>query len=123
MSLVVTIPSVVVLTANQRLHWSVKARRTRDVRNLAYTTAVRTTLRRLGRTHLTITIAFPDRRRRDVHNWMPTAKAAVDGLVDAGIWPDDSTDYLVGPDLRVDPETCPRGQIRLTFHFESLEDA
>lgn len=121
MSLVVTISKSAVLNANQRLHWRVKADRTRIVRAIVNNHAA--SFPRLGRTHLTITVAFSDRRERDVHNWMPTAKAAVDGLVDAGIWPNDSTAYLVGPDLRVDPETCPRGQIRLTFHFESLEDA
>jgi len=29
-------------------------------------------------------------RRRDPHNYMPTVKAIIDGLVDAGVWPDDT---------------------------------
>jgi len=32
--------------------------------------------------------------RWDPHNLMPTAKAAIDGLVDAGVMPDDSRAYL-----------------------------
>ncbi|HWB35564.1 MAG TPA: hypothetical protein VHA75_06015 [Rugosimonospora sp.] len=54
----------------------------------------------LGRAHITITIRFADKRRRDVHNLYPTAKALVDGVVDAGVLPDDSDQYLTGPDLR-----------------------
>jgi crossover junction endodeoxyribonuclease RusA len=35
-----------------------------------------------------------DRRRSDVGNVYPAAKAAIDGLVDGGIVPDDSDDYV-----------------------------
>jgi crossover junction endodeoxyribonuclease RusA len=58
-------------------------------------------LPQLGRAHVTITFRFTDRRRRDVHNLYPTAKAIIDGLVDAGVLIDDSDQYLTGPDLRV----------------------
>jgi crossover junction endodeoxyribonuclease RusA len=34
------------------------------------------------------------RRRRDPSNWAPTTKAVVDGLVDAGVWPDDSAEFV-----------------------------
>lgn len=44
--------------------------------------------------------SFGDRRRRDVHNFMPTVKAAIDGLTDAGLWIDDRDGILTGPDLR-----------------------
>ncbi|WP_427422685.1 hypothetical protein [Lysinibacillus fusiformis] len=55
----------------------------------------------LDRIYIEATFAFRDNRRRDVHNLMPTVKAAVDGLVDYGLIEDDSTKYLLGPDLRV----------------------
>lgn len=32
----------------------------------------------------------------DVGNWFPTSKALIDGLVDAGAWPDDNPDHIVG---------------------------
>ena len=41
--------------------------------------------------------------RRDLHNYMPTLKALVDGLVDAGLLPDDDARHLQGPDMRLDP--------------------
>lgn len=38
--------------------------------------------------------------RWDAGNLYPTAKAIVDGLVDAGVIPDDSNEYVTGPDMR-----------------------
>lgn len=63
----------------------------------------------LDRVHIEATFAFRDNRRRDVHNLMPTVKAVVDGLVDYGLIPDDSTTFLLGPDLRVG-EKLPGGR-------------
>lgn len=37
--------------------------------------------------------------RYDPGNYYPTAKAILDGMVDAGILPDDSHEYLDGPHL------------------------
>ena len=37
--------------------------------------------------------------RYDPGNYYPTAKAILDGIVDAGILPDDSHEYLDGPHL------------------------
>lgn len=40
-------------------------------------------------------------RRRDPGNWSPTAKAGIDGLVDAGVVPDDNSDRVLGGDPRI----------------------
>lgn len=32
--------------------------------------------------------------RRDPHNWFPTIKVAIDGMVQAGVWVDDSSKHL-----------------------------
>ncbi len=40
-------------------------------------------------------------RRRDPANWYPSFKAAVDGLVDAGLFDDDDHTRVVGPDMRL----------------------
>ena len=46
-------------------------------------------------------VRFPDKRRRDVHNLLPhLGKPLVDGIVDAEVLPDDSDEYLIGPDMR-----------------------
>ncbi|MFD6531555.1 hypothetical protein [Streptomyces sp. NPDC060184] len=57
------------------------------------------------------------RRRADPANWYPSFKAAVDGLVDAGVLEDDDHLHLVGPDMRLGP-VVRGGQIVL--HIEEL---
>jgi hypothetical protein len=38
--------------------------------------------------------------RWDATNWLPTAKACIDGLVDARVLADDSNRHVIGPDMR-----------------------
>jgi len=42
----------------------------------------------------TLTFYWPDKRRRDIRNAESSMKAAYDGLVDAGLIADDSSDHL-----------------------------
>jgi hypothetical protein len=44
---------------------------------------------------------------------MPTVKAIVDGLVDAGVWPDDNSDSVVVTEPLLDPHRDP-----LTFEIQ-----
>jgi crossover junction endodeoxyribonuclease RusA len=44
-------------------------------------------------------------RRADPANWYPSFKAAVDGLVDAGLLDDDDHEHVVGPDMRLGTKT------------------
>lgn len=89
------------LTANQRLHWAAKSRVTKDLRWTAYLLAKQTRIPALKRARIWCVYQPPGTRGiRDVANLAPTAKAQVDGLVDAHILADDSDQYLVGPDMR-----------------------
>lgn len=112
MILTLDIPRSWLLTSNQRLHWRETARRTRDLRTYARAVARHPSVRRTEpydrRVHITAHVAWPDRRRRDEANLMSTLKPIVDGLVDAGVLTDDSTDWLIGPDLRPSDELCDR---------------
>lgn len=45
---------------------------------------------------ITFGFRFPNNRIRDCHNLTPTAKPAIDGLVDAGVLPDDDDRYVLG---------------------------
>lgn len=81
------------------------------------------------RARLVAWVRFPDGRRRDIHNYMPTLKALVDGLVDAGLLPDDDARHLQGPDMRLDPSHTvkrmgiPMCSIRFTvMPFEENEE-
>lgn len=43
-----------------------------------------------------VTIAFPQKRRRDPHNYTGTiVKAAIDQLVAMDVWPDDTPEWVV----------------------------
>lgn len=52
------------------------------------------------------------RRRADPGNWYPSFKAAIDGIVDAGLIEDDDSTRLAGPDMRLGP-VVKGGQIEL----------
>lgn len=88
------------LTANGRYHWTKRARLTRSWREAAKVYARVAQMPPLNRAHIIVTFGFSDKRRRDVANLQPTAKAIVDGLVDAEVLPDDDDRHLVGPDVR-----------------------
>ena len=114
-----------ILTANQRLHWAAKARLTSGLRTAA---AIRWTgdgQPQLSRAAVVVEIGYPDRRKRDAHNLMPTVKAHIDGLTHPGpgvrgLLPDDSDDYLTGPDLRHLPELDGGGRFTFRYCIEEL---
>lgn len=102
------IPMSLCININDRDHWAVKARKSKQLRQLGHHHAMENTNKGMlkwfapdERVHVTVTFIWPDYRRRDVHNWMPTVKAIIDGIVDAGLLKDDSDKYLSGPDLRI----------------------
>ena len=111
-----TIGAANLLTANQRLHHMKRAGVVKILRHAAAMAAASQGAPKLDRAHIVVRVAWPDRRRRDVHNVMPTVKACVDGFVDFGMLPDDDDHHLIGPDLRVDPELSGVAKVtRLTF--------
>ena len=89
------------LNANHRTHWARKARVTRVIRQAAAWCSFEVPL--LQRAHVEGVYEPPDKRRRDPANLYPSFKAAIDGLVDAGVLPDDDSAHLVGPDMRLGP--------------------
>lgn len=91
-----------------------KNRRTSHWRELALVKARGLRLG-LSRGRVEIVYRYPDNIRREVSNLQPTSKAIVDGLVDAGIFPDDKDGVLVGPDNRRDPVNGPH-QVRVLIY-------
>lgn len=88
------------LTANQRLHWSHRAASTSVLRAKAKI-AARQVAFHYEHALIDVLITPPDRRRRDTHNLYPTVKAHIDGFVDARLIPDDSWKHLDGPHLHM----------------------
>ena len=87
------------LTMNQRMHWAQKAKATKAWREASYIAAWKFDGSwrppQLPRSIVQLDIPVRSTKvRRDPHNWYPTVKAVIDGLVDAGLWPDDNSDYV-----------------------------
>lgn len=117
-TLTVRVPKSLLLTSNQRLHWAEKARRTKAVRLLG-----RASSRGVASpgcpVHMTVTIAFGDRRRRDVMNTHPTVKAIVDGIVDWGLLPGDDT-TVIESETYTATTGAPPGQTVFTIALEPV---
>jgi crossover junction endodeoxyribonuclease RusA len=79
------------LTQNQRLHWTHRARVSRQIHDEIGWQARAQHLPKLDRPTVTLHYLPKDRRRRDVDNLVPTSKACLDGLVAAGLLTDDSS--------------------------------
>lgn len=87
------------LLANDRPHWSRRARLTRIWRTTTALHAHRVlgpgrAARAQPPSFVRVTFPVTVNRRRDSDGPAPTVKACVDGLVDAGLWPDDTPDYV-----------------------------
>ncbi len=116
-----TIPRSLVMTSNHRLHWAVKARLTGDLRRIAGWYGRLPTAEKPSTlpVRAVVTFGYPDRRRRDHANLAPTVKPIIDGLVDAGILPDDSTRYPSGADPRIAyDDTVAAGNVSVTITFD-----
>lgn len=102
------------INANGRLHHHAKAKLTKAWRQAAHAAALGRTFagQRAG---ITVAIRFPTNHRRDVGNYYPTAKAILDGLVDAGLLEDDDDTRVIGPDMRrIRPNGSPLVVVTIT---------
>ena len=97
------LPQADMLSLNGRADRRTLSPRIRTLRMQARVMARAARCPSLERARLVAWVRFPDGRRRDLHNYMPTLKALVDGLVDAGLLPDDASRHLQGPDMRLAP--------------------
>lgn len=118
MRLTFTIPPSQWLTANGRYHWATKARATKALRQRARIEAQRHTPLQTP-VHTTAIIGYKTAGRADPANANPTVKALIDGIVDAGIIPDDDARHLIGPDFRLGE---PHGQKGIHIIHIDLEE-
>lgn len=105
------------LSANHRMHWAVKARKTRNLRGLAWGMCVKEGLDKalLGPTSLDIQVHRPRGGRADADNAAPTVKALIDGMVDACVWDDDDDEHIIAKQYRPGPPTGRPGQYAITI--------
>ena len=88
------------INANERMNWRKRSDLTRYWRALALLKAREARIPSFDRIRVIVTFHRADRRQFDPSNLAPTSKALVDGLVDAGVVPDDTFRHVIGPDER-----------------------
>lgn len=89
------------ISQNGRLHWTQRAGLTRVWRMAAFVAARNAGVSDLAPCSVVVTFTSHVHRRRDANQLAPTTKAIVDGLVDAKVWPDDTTEWVVSVSDRV----------------------
>jgi hypothetical protein len=97
------------LSANRSLHWSKRSVIVRDWRLAARHDAKGTPA--FERAKITVEIMQKAAVLADAGNYYPTVKACVDGLVDAGVLPNDTPSHVLGVELRP-PTKAPKGSRR-----------
>lgn len=91
------------LSLNARQHWRVKAAGVAQLREGASWLAREARIPACGRIHVQLHYVPPDARRRDRDNLVATLKPVLDGLVDAGVVPDDTEVYVDWSPPIIDP--------------------
>lgn len=109
MTYTLELPDAPYITPNSRAHWSKRSRYGRRWRD---TTALIARASRIpGAQHATVALEMHprDRRRRDADNLVSgVLKHVLDGLVDAGVIPDDTPAYVTAAMPRIVPPDSPR---------------
>lgn len=87
------------LNANDHDHWRVQAPIKKEWRRRGrgYGNALRLRDLHLQHARIDYYVNKPTAGRSDAGNFYPTAKHIIDGLIDAGLLPDDNDKYLDGP--------------------------
>lgn len=102
------------ISLNDWEHYRVRARKVKEVRAAARILAMAAHLPR-DLPHVSVQLVYQprDRRRRDEDNLVGTLKAICDGLIDYGITPDDTPEYMTKLMPRIDPPV--KGQTGRTW--------
>ncbi|MFI9845130.1 hypothetical protein ACIHFD_49485 [Nonomuraea sp. NPDC051941] len=105
---------------NDRGHWGTLSRKTKALRRTAYWQTKAAKIPAMQKASVVGVYEPPTPHpRRDPANWYPSFKAVVDGMIDAGMLPDDNSERLEGPDMRIG-DVHPKG--RLVLYVTDLSD-
>jgi crossover junction endodeoxyribonuclease RusA len=104
-------------------HWTLSRKR-RALKELGYLRCLNVARGvHMGRAHVTAFVQYPSNNRADPTNAGPTAKPIVDGFTLAGLWTDDDSTHVLGPDFRRESGvTGVRGLHRIRFVIEEVCD-
>ena len=124
-TIVFTIPDNEWMSANDRYgHWAAKSRKTEALRTRAKLESLNAMRRGklsacFGRVHVMAGNQYRA-SRVDPANAFPTNKALIDGMTDAGVFEDDSAEYVIGPDMRRAPGRPPKGTHTVAIMIEGI---
>ena len=119
-TLLIEVPRALLINANDRMHWRERARRTAVLRTLSYHATNRQTCNDTTHTRctLTVTVTYPPlARRRDASNLAPTVKGLLDGIVDAGLLPDDNDRVIIATTYQASADKGVPGVWRFELEF------
>lgn len=103
------------LSANQRLHWAVRAKRVKALRQWAGFEARRLEMPKAERVAVSVWVhPGPRTRRLDPPNYADTVKAVIDGVVDAEVLPDDTGKHVIAVTYR-EGARWPRTTVEVLF--------
>jgi crossover junction endodeoxyribonuclease RusA len=94
------------LTLNQRGSWRVHDGDRKALRREAAARAISMKIPPSGHITTRLNYRAPDRRRRDEDNLIATAKPLWDGLVDASVVPDDTSEFMTKLMPKIHPPTA-----------------
>ena len=105
------------LNLNSRQHWAAKARDTDAVRSV--TALLCRDVAKADKVRVLLTYTPRDKRRRDADNLVGMLKACCDGIVDAGVVPDDTPEFMVKEMPVINPPGGKRA--RMTLLVEAID--
>lgn len=91
------------LSANYRQHWRQRHSLEQNVQNAVIVIARQASIPALGRCRVQLHYRPTSNRRRDTDNVVPTLKPVCDGLVRAGVVPDDTPEFMSKPEPIIHP--------------------
>ena len=80
---------------DRTLHWAVRSKLVKAWRLCSHVECAQAKLGELPPSVVTLSLPFARNARRDPMNYVGTVvKAVIDGMVDAGCWPDDTAEWV-----------------------------
>jgi crossover junction endodeoxyribonuclease RusA len=109
-------PGLRLLNANERLGWRKRNDITQAIVDAAIVMTRKAKIPPLERVTIVAVLHPADTRRRDPHNWYPSIKAAIDGVVRAGrVLADDDAEHVLDVSVRLG-EPVKGSQLVLHIH-------
>jgi crossover junction endodeoxyribonuclease RusA len=108
-------PGLPMLSLNDRDHWAARKRRSDELLKAAWAMALAARIPPLERVSVLAEYQPPDMRHRDADNPVASVKACIDGIVKAGVLPDDECPRYITEVICRIGEPYPRGRLVLTL--------